>query len=111
MTSFGIAYLLGATFGELILLAWWLRSQPEGATIRQYVRAKRGDVILSAAVALTLAVAWSEGTLAKPVVDWLGTDLPETLGMSVIAGAVVAVFAHQILGKFASKAGVDTPRE
>lgn len=103
MTSHVVAYLIGTLLGELALAAWWMQGQPAGTAWSAYVRAKKGEAMLSAVVAAAACLVWAEGTLLK----YLGWELEFTLGVSVVAGSAVAFFAHGIVGLFRKRIGVE----
>lgn len=90
MTSFVVAYLVGTVLGELALAAWWMQAQDAATPWSAYLKAKKGEAVLSAAVALVACLAWADGSLGR----FTGWDLELTLGLSVVAGAVLAFFAH-----------------
>lgn len=101
------AYLFGMVLGELGLLALWLQKQNAGATVAEYLRAKRGAAMLSGVVALAGCLIWAEGGL----IDYIGHEVTLTLGYSVIAGFVASMFAHSVIGIFAKRAGLEPPKE
>jgi hypothetical protein len=101
------AYLIGMVLGELGLLALWLTKQPAGASWPDYVRAKKGAALLSAVVALAGCMVWAEGGLIK----YIGADVALTLGYSVLAGFVAAMFAHSVVAIFAKRTGLEPPKE
>lgn len=111
MTWAVLSYLFGAFCGELIRFALWLNTQPPGKGPRDYFNAQKGQVILSGAVALVACYAWAEGTLMKVVVDRFNLDWPQTTGVTIIAGAVISIFAPQILKLVGRKGGLDDAKE
>lgn len=114
MVSLGIFYLAGAFLGEVAMLALWFKGQPADKGLKDYWNAKRGDIILSWVLALVTATSWAEGTLAKFAIDHAHgylDSLETTLGVSWIAGFLVALFAHQILKIVGKKAGLEDAKE
>lgn len=107
MTAHVIAYLVGTLLGEVALAAWWMQQHEAGTSWTAYMRAQKGAAILSLSVALVACVAWSEGTL----IAHLGWKLEETLGVSVVAGATIAFFAHGIIGLMRRKVGLEEEKK
>jgi hypothetical protein len=101
------AYLIGMVLGELGLLALWFQKQAPGATVKQYVQAKKGAALLSGVVALAGCMVWAEGGLIR----YIGEELTLTLGYSVLAGFVAAMFAHSVIAIFAKRTGLEPPKE
>jgi len=102
MLSFGIAYLVGWFLGEIGLLAVWAMRQHRKVAPSDYLSSQWPMILLSSVIALASCIAWSEGTLTKAVIDSWGFDLPQTLGISVVVGVAITIFAHPIL-KFVGK--------
>lgn len=106
MMEFIACYLLGTTLGELGMFALWAM-KPANATLPAYWIAKRGNIIMSGVLGCATCTAWGEGTILKWLIDWRGYNLGQTYGISVLAGFIVSLFAHQIIRLFAKKSGLD----
>lgn len=106
MISFAIFYLIGWLLGEVALLAVWAMRQHRLVKPADYFVSQWPMVLLSSAVALACCISWAEGTLAKLVIDKFGLDLPDTLGVSVLVGVAVTLFAHPILKLVGKRLGL-----
>ena len=112
MISFGVFYLFGWILGEVGLVCLWAMKQTQRATPADYLALQWPMVGLSSVIALACCVSWAEGTLAKLVIDRFSLDLPDTLGVSVVVGLFITLFAHPILKFVGKRAGlVEAPTD
>ena len=103
-------WLAGIPFGLAIRFGLWAKKQPEKTSVHAWWDARLGANVISIALCVLFAMLWAEGSIYKALpLEKIGVEL--TYGLTPVASAAVAIFAHYILaaGKRRAEAAAGGP--
>lgn len=99
-----LLWLVAIPGGLFLRYGFWAAKQPPDASgLGAWWHARKGANVISIALGLLTTMLWAEGSLYRLChLDRLGVDL--SYGLTPIASAAVAFFAHYILAMGRRKA-------